>query len=66
MEIKEILVISGKGGTGKTTITSSIIPYFDSLVIGDCDVDAPNLKDTFKSFREREKWIFRNEKSKNR
>lgn len=44
MEIKEILVISEKGGTGKTTITSSIIPYFDSLVIGDCDVDAPNLK----------------------
>ena len=44
MEIKEILLISGKGGTGKTTITSSIIPYFDSLVIGDCDVDAPNLK----------------------
>lgn len=44
MEIKEILVISGKGGTGKTTITSSIIPYFDSLVIEDCDVDAPNLK----------------------
>lgn len=44
MEIKEILVISGKGGTGKTTITSSIIPYFESLVIGDCDVDAPNLK----------------------
>ena len=44
MEIKEILVISGKGGTGKTTITSSIIPYFDSLVLGDCDVDAPNLK----------------------
>lgn len=44
MEIKEILVISGKGGTGKTTITSSIIPYFDSLVIWDCDVDAPNLK----------------------
>lgn len=44
MEIKEISVISGKGGTGKTTITSSIIPYFDSLVIGDCDVDAPNLK----------------------
>lgn len=44
MEIKEILVISGKGGTGKTTITSSIIPYLDNLVIGDCDVDAPNLK----------------------
>lgn len=40
----KIAVLSGKGGTGKTTITSSIIPYLDSLVIGDCDVDAPNLK----------------------
>lgn len=47
METKEILVISGKGGTGKTTITSSLIPYFDSVVIGDCDVDAPNLKILF-------------------
>lgn len=47
MEIKEILVISGKGGTGKTTITSSLIPYFGNVVIGDCDVDAPNLKILF-------------------
>ena len=44
MEIKEIVVISGKGGTGKTTITSSLIPYFQDIVIGDCDVDAPNLQ----------------------
>ena len=44
MEIKEIVVISGKGGTGKTTVTSSLIPYFKDVVIGDCDVDAPNLK----------------------
>ena len=47
MEIKEIVVISGKGGTGKTTITYSLIPYFQDIVIGDCDVDAPNLQILF-------------------
>lgn len=40
MKFNEIVVISGKGGTGKTTVTASLIPYFDNLVIGDCDVDA--------------------------
>lgn len=39
----EIVVISGKGGTGKTTVTSSLIPYLDNVVIADCDVDAPDL-----------------------
>lgn len=47
MNIKEIVVISGKGGTGKTIITSSLIPYFEDVIIGDCDVDAPNLKILF-------------------
>lgn len=41
--INEIVIISGKGGTGKTSLTASIIPYFDDLVIADCDVDAPDL-----------------------
>jgi MinD superfamily P-loop ATPase len=41
--INEIVVISGKGGTGKTSLTASIIPFFDNLVIADCDVDAPDL-----------------------
>ncbi len=39
----KILVLSGKGGTGKTTIASSLIKLFDSKVFGDVDVDAPNL-----------------------
>jgi len=43
MNINEIVVISGKGGTGKTTLTASLIPYLEDLVIADCDVDAPDL-----------------------
>lgn len=43
MSIKEIVLISGKGGTGKTTITASLIPFLKNPVIADCDVDAPDL-----------------------
>lgn len=41
--LNEIAIISGKGGTGKTTITSCIIPFLEDLVMADCDVDAPDL-----------------------
>ncbi|MDC7228620.1 MAG: ATP-binding protein [Spirochaetales bacterium] len=42
--MKEIVVISGKGGTGKTSLTSSFA-YIGgkSLVVGDCDVDADDM-----------------------
>ncbi|OQY39255.1 MAG: hypothetical protein B6229_04210 [Spirochaetaceae bacterium 4572_7] len=43
MSVKEIVFISGKGGTGKTTMTSSLIPHFKNIVVADCDVDAPDL-----------------------
>ena len=41
----QIAVVSGKGGTGKTTISASLAFLFDKddLVMADCDVDAPNL-----------------------
>ncbi len=42
-KIEEIVVISGKGGTGKTTVTASLATVFDDVVIADCDVDAPDL-----------------------
>lgn len=39
----QVTVISGKGGTGKTTVTASLATLFKDLVIADCDVDASNL-----------------------
>ncbi len=41
--MKKILVISGKGGTGKTTITSTLVDLLQIKAVADCDVDAPNL-----------------------
>ena len=41
---KEIVVISGKGGTGKTTLTSAFARLASGNVsIADCDVDASDL-----------------------
>ena len=39
----ELTVISGKGGTGKTTIAMALSKLFESKVVSDCDVDAANL-----------------------
>lgn len=41
--MKEIVVISGKGGTGKTSIVASFALLSQNTVIADCDVDAANL-----------------------
>ena len=43
----EVVVISGKGGTGKTSVVASVIPFIDDVVIADCDVDAPDLNILF-------------------
>ena len=40
---KEVVVISGKGGTGKTTITASLNQLCDKNVAFDADVDAADL-----------------------
>jgi len=39
----ELTVISGKGGTGKTTIALALSELVKDAVKADCDVDAPNL-----------------------
>jgi MinD superfamily P-loop ATPase len=41
--VKEIVVLSGKGGTGKTSIVGSFAALADSKILVDCDVDAADL-----------------------
>jgi len=41
--MKEVVVLSGKGGTGKTSIVGSFAALAKSKVVVDCDVDAADL-----------------------
>ena len=41
--MKQLTVISGKGGTGKTTLTAAFASLVDRKVLADCDVDAADL-----------------------
>ena len=41
--MKEIVVLSGKGGTGKTVIVASLAALARGKVMADCDVDAADL-----------------------
>ena len=41
--MKELAVLSGKGGTGKTSIVASFAAIYDDKVVADCDVDAADL-----------------------
>jgi MinD superfamily P-loop ATPase len=44
MSIREIVIIRGKGGTGKTTLTASLAAVAEEgKILADADVDAPNL-----------------------
>ncbi|MGB4121169.1 MAG: P-loop NTPase, partial [Bacteroidales bacterium] len=39
----EIAIISGKGGTGKSSISAAFATLSEKVVLADCDVDATNL-----------------------
>lgn len=41
--MKELVVLSGKGGTGKTSVVASFAALAGGAVMADCDVDAPDL-----------------------
>jgi MinD superfamily P-loop ATPase len=41
--MKEIVIISGKGGTGKTSVTAALAALAKSITLVDCDVDAADL-----------------------
>lgn len=41
--IRELVIISGKGGTGKTSVAASLACLAGNKVIADCDVDAADM-----------------------
>jgi MinD superfamily P-loop ATPase len=41
--MKQLTILSGKGGTGKTTLTASLAVLARNAILADCDVDAPDL-----------------------
>jgi len=41
--IRELVIISGKGGTGKTSLTAALAVLAQRVVVADCDVDAADL-----------------------
>ena len=41
--MKKLLILSGKGGTGKTTAAAAFVRFANARAFADCDVDAPNL-----------------------
>lgn len=53
--MKQLLILSGKGGTGKTTVASALIKLSQAKAFADCDVDAPNLHLILKSETEPER-----------
>jgi len=41
--MNEIAILSGKGGTGKTSLSAAFATINKDMVVADCDVDAANL-----------------------
>ena len=41
--MRQLVILSGKGGTGKTTLASAFVRLSRTRACADCDVDAPNL-----------------------
>ncbi len=41
--MKQLVILSGKGGTGKTTVSAALAQLLKPVVLADCDVEAPNL-----------------------
>jgi MinD superfamily P-loop ATPase len=50
----EIAIISGKGGTGKSSISAAFATLSEQVVLADCDVDAANLYIIFNPTHEEE------------
>jgi MinD superfamily P-loop ATPase len=42
-KMKQIVILSGKGGTGKTSLAAALATIDGPLIVADCDVDVANL-----------------------
>lgn len=56
--MKEILVLSGKGGTGKTSLVGALALLVENKVLADCDVDAANLGLLLSPIKEEERAFY--------
>lgn len=59
-----ISVLSGKGGTGKTTIVAALSELAKNVIKVDCDVDAPNLYLFYKGMDVEKKDFYGGKKAK--
>lgn len=59
----EIAIISGKGGTGKSSISAAFATLSEEVVLADCDVDAANLFILFDPVHEEEESFVGGEKA---
>ena len=50
----QLTILSGKGGTGKTSFTAALARLAPRVLVADADVDAPNLHLLLRGGRERE------------
>lgn len=59
----EIAIISGKGGTGKSSISAAFATLSEEVVLADCDVDAANLYLLFHPTRDEEQIFISGQKA---
>jgi len=52
--MRQLVVLSGKGGTGKTSFTAALARLAPGVLVADADVDAPNLHLLLQSRSERD------------
>lgn len=62
--MREIIIISGKGGTGKTSLTGAFAHLAAGQIICDLDVDAPDLHLLLQPTRERQEEFFSGHEAK--